>query len=288
MQVKTSASVLRPSGRDERENMPEFFALLIAAVILSLILFAAFQKIWPIQRVIVYEFQSGVKYKKGHFQSVLGSGSYWIAKRTTHVTIVDNRILLAPLLGQEMLSADGVPIKVSMIAGYQIVDPSAALHKVSDYHQAAHLLLQSALREAMSGARIDDILENRAGTSEKVLEKASPKLADFVLKLVSADIRDIMIPGELKKMFAQVTKAQKEGQAALEKARGESASLRSLANAARMLDDNPNLLQLRMVQALSESTGNTLVFGMPHSVMPISTNGERNRSTEKPEGNQES
>jgi len=54
-----------------------------------------------------------------------------------------------------------------------------------------------------------------------------------------------MFPGEMKKAFAQVVKAQKDGQAALEKARGETAALRSLANAARMMDDNPNLLQLR-------------------------------------------
>jgi regulator of protease activity HflC (stomatin/prohibitin superfamily) len=54
-----------------------------------------------------------------------------------------------------------------------------------------------------------------------------------------------MFPGEMKKVFAQVVKAQKEGQAALEKARGESAALRSLVSAARTMDDNPNLLQLR-------------------------------------------
>jgi hypothetical protein len=79
-----------------------------------------------------------------------------------------------------------------------------------------------------------------------------------------------MFPGEMKKAFAQVVKAQKEGQAALERARGETAALRNLANAARMMDDNPNLLQLRALQSLADSGGNTLVFGVPNGTVPLS------------------
>lgn len=87
------------------------------------------------------------------------------------------------------------------------------------------------------------------------------KPSELGLKLISADLKDIMFPGEMKKAFAQVVKAQKEGQAALERARGETAALRSLANAGRAMDDNPNLVQLRAWQALADSSGNTLVFG---------------------------
>jgi regulator of protease activity HflC (stomatin/prohibitin superfamily) len=84
-----------------------------------------------------------------------------------------------------------------------------------------------------------------------------------------------MFPGEMKKAFAQVVKAQKDGQAALEKARGETAALRSLANAARMMDDNPNLLQLRALQALADSGGNTLVLGMPNGSIPLVKGSEK-------------
>jgi regulator of protease activity HflC (stomatin/prohibitin superfamily) len=68
-----------------------------------------------------------------------------------------------------------------------------------------------------------------------------------------------MSPGALKEMFAQVAKAKQEGQAALERARGEAASLRSLANAAKMLETNPKLMNLRLLQTISESGGNTFV-----------------------------
>jgi regulator of protease activity HflC (stomatin/prohibitin superfamily) len=92
----------------------------------------------------------------------------------------------------------------------------------------------------------------------------------------------MMFPGEMKKAFAQVVKAQKEGQAALERARGETAALRSLANAARVMDDNPNLLQLRALQALADSSGNTLVFGLPNGAVPLPKR-ERNASESRKE-----
>jgi hypothetical protein len=78
-----------------------------------------------------------------------------------------------------------------------------------------------------------------------------------------------MFPGDLKKAFAQVVIARKQGLAALERARGETAALRNLANAARMLEGNPELMQLRLLQEIGESTGNTIVLGLPASTTPL-------------------
>jgi len=86
----------------------------------------------------------------------------------------------------------------------------------------------------------------------------------------------------LPKLF----KARKEGEAALERARGETAALRSLANAARMLQDNPQLMQLRMLQAMGESAGNTLVVGLPSGATTLPQRGERGKlSNEQGTGN---
>jgi hypothetical protein len=72
-----------------------------------------------------------------------------------------------------------------------------------------------------------------------------------------------MVPGELKRAFAGIVAARREGEAALERARGETAALRSLANAGRLVDENPGLLQLRLLQQLEASSGNTVVMGWP-------------------------
>ena len=77
-----------------------------------------------------------------------------------------------------------------------------------------------------------------------------------------------MLPGELKRSFASVIVARKEGEASLERARAETAALRGLANAGRTLADNPGLLQLRILQELGASSGNTVVFGAGDGAIP--------------------
>ena len=91
----------------------------------------------------------------------------------------------------------------------------------------------------------------------------------------------------MKKAFVQVVKAQKEGQAALERARGETAALRWLANASRMMDDNPNLLQLRALQAFADTGGNTLVLGLPPGTIPLVKRGEKTSAPPPKEPNEE-
>ena len=78
-----------------------------------------------------------------------------------------------------------------------------------------------------------------------------------------------MFPGELKRTFAQVVTARKEGLAALERARGETAALRNLANAARTMEGNPALMQLRVLQEIGKSPGNTVVLGLPAAMSPL-------------------
>ena len=120
----------------------------------------------------------------------------------------------------------------------------------------------------ISTSKADELMENRAGFAEKIRGLAEPQVQRLGLKLLAADLKDLMISGDLKKSFARVVRARKEGEAALERARGETAALRSLANAARMLQDNPQLMQLRMLQAMGESAGNTLVVGLP-ATLPL-------------------
>ena len=109
------------------------------------------------------------------------------------------------------------------------------------------------------------------GTSlgPRVLELCSEDLQSYGIELLAVDLKDIMFPGDLKRTFAQVVNARKEGQAALEKARGETAALRNLANAAGLMRDNPMLLQIRLMQQIGSSSGNTVVVGFPPGVTPV-------------------
>jgi len=84
-----------------------------------------------------------------------------------------------------------------------------------------------------------------------------------------------MFPGDLKKVFAEVLKAKQQGQAALERARGESAALSNLANAARLLESNPALQNLRLIQTIG-TAGTTLVMGVPSGFLPVSAKAAAN------------
>ena len=73
--------------------------------------------------------------------------------------------------------------------------------------------------------------------------------------MLEIDLRDVMLPGDVKTAFTEVLRARAEGRAALERARGESAALRNLANAARLIEANPALMNLRLLQTMAQEPG---------------------------------
>jgi regulator of protease activity HflC (stomatin/prohibitin superfamily) len=258
------------------------WVLILTAVVLLVVV-----KILPVKHVIVYEYQRGLRYYKGRYSGTLDPGQYWIISTFSSIVPVDVRPEFITIQGQDVLSADGVTLKISLAAEFQVADPNVAINKNANFRTSLYLALQMALREIVGAEKIDATLENRANISAKLMELTSKKASELGLKLISADVKDIMFPGEMKKAFAQVVKAQKEGQAALERARGETAALRSLANAARTMDDNPNLLQLRALQALADSPGNTLVMGLPSGAIPLSRRNEESGASPRERNAQE-
>lgn len=226
------------------------------------------------ESVIVHEYERGLRFRGGRGPELLGAGRYRVYRPTTTVQVLDMRDQLANLVGQELVTSDSVSVKLSLLARYRIVDPKAALLGINDYHGALYSFIQIGLREAVAGRTIDDVLERRDEIGADVTQRAAEKVKSIGLELVSVDVRDLMFPGPLKKTFAQVIEARQQGLAALEKARGETAALRSLANAARLVEGNPSLLQLRLVQQLESSRGHTIVLGLPSSSTPLPVRSE--------------
>jgi len=261
-------------------------AIWLAIVALAFVLLVTI-KMLRIRHVIVYGYQQALKYSRGRYAGTLGPGSYWIASSFSLIVAVDTRTEFVTIPGQDVLSADGVALKVSLAAEFQLVDADLAVNKTANFRSSLYLTLQMALREIITSEKIDALLENRAGISAKLMELASGKASALGLKLVSADVKDVMLSGDMKRAYAQVIKAQKEGQAALERARGETAALRNLANAAHTMDENPNLLQLRALQALADSSGNTLVLGLQSVAIPLAKGNGKPQQTPRKRGREE-
>jgi regulator of protease activity HflC (stomatin/prohibitin superfamily) len=208
-------------------------------------------------RKLVRDYEVGLLYQGGKFKSQLGPGTYWLNPYQAQIVIFDKRRASLVVPGQEVATQDNVGLKVSVLASYEVSDPQKAFTSVQSYLGELYNLIHIAVREEVSSQPIDSLLSNRQQLDEKLKERLVPQVEALGLKLHNVQIRDFMFANDLKRAFNDVLKARKDGEAALERARGESAALRNLANAAKMLDNNPNLLSLRLVQALEKSSGNT-------------------------------
>jgi regulator of protease activity HflC (stomatin/prohibitin superfamily) len=212
------------------------------------------------RRCTIYEYERGLLYRTGRFRRILGPGRHWLVRTVHTVSRVDVRTQFVTIASQEVLSADNVGIKISLAAEYRVSDPARAVIETVDFRQALYLLLQLSLRDLVGSTPIEDLLARREEIGQQLHDRTAGQAADLGLELSLVAIKDVMFPGELKSIFAQVVNARNEGLAALERARGESAALRNLANAARLVESNPALLQLRLLQAVGEGSGNTVVL----------------------------
>lgn len=222
-----------------------------------------------VRRVVVFEYERGLRYLDGRFVDLAPPGGYWLFPLRTVIRKIDLRPTVVSVPGQEVLSADGVTVKVSLAATYQVVDPVAAVHGIADFQAALYVQLQMALRELVGNAAADDLLASRPEFGRRLREATGESAAKLGVEVKAVDVKDIMFPGELKKIFAEVVRARKEGQAALERARAETATLRHLANATKAVERNPTLMQLRLLQAIENSSGNKIVMNVPAADVPV-------------------
>ena len=232
--------------------------IVLVVVILAILLVRAWLRV-----VTVHDYERGLRYRRGRFSGLVDPGTHLSVAPFTEIRVLDGRPSFVTIEGQEVLTSDAVPLKVSLAARYVIGDPVAAVTGDQSFARAMHLELQLALREVLAAGTVDDVLASRSRIGPAVLERTASKLARVGIELLSVEVRDLMVPGDLKRVFAGVVAARKEGEASLERVRSETASLRNLANAGRMVEENPGLLQLRMLQQLGESSGNTVMLTMP-------------------------
>jgi regulator of protease activity HflC (stomatin/prohibitin superfamily) len=212
--------------------MDLIFRLLVLAV-LAIVALAVLARLGSRFRTTIFEYERGLRFSRGRFTRVLEPGVHWSLPAFVRLQRVDVRPTRAVVAGQEVLSRDGVAVKGSVMATYQVVDPQKALLATDDFKAAVYSELQLALRAVISETGIDDLLQQRAEIPARLKAISGEKIRALGVELQDASLRDLTFPGELKKIFMQVVKARQEGLAALEKARGETAALRNLATRRR-------------------------------------------------------
>ena len=219
---------------------------------------------------------TGLVYHHGLYIRRNNAGRDIVWGRGWTMKLVDLRKTSVPVAGQEVLTSDNVSLKFSLLIAYRVEEPVKAMHETQNSPGDLYHAAQLALRTVINGIAVEPLLHQRPDISALLLARVQPDAAKIGLNVLAVEVKDVMLPNDLKRAFADTLKARQEGLAALERARGESAALRNLANAARVLDGNPALMNLRLMQSLSaaQHAGNTLVVGMPGGFAPIYQNGK--------------
>jgi regulator of protease activity HflC (stomatin/prohibitin superfamily) len=222
-------------------------------------------------KFVIQESHTGLLYRHGVFVRKLNAGRHVMWGFGWTLNPIDLRKASIVVPGQEVLTSDNVGLKFGLVLTYQVNDPVKAAHETQNWQGDLYHIAQLALRAVVNAIAVEALLQQRAEIGAQLLTRAQADAAKIGVNVLAVEVKDVMFPADLKRAFAEVLKAKQEGQAALERARDESASLRNLANAARVLEGNPALMNLRLMQSLSaaQNAGNTLVLGLPGGFVPL-------------------
>ena len=201
----------------------------------------------------------GVYFIDGTYVETLGPGQYMFWKNTGKVKIyhVDMRETLLDVSGQEIKTSEKVTLRMNSVMTYRVVDALKSVSVVDDSKQALYREAQLALRAVVETFDLDTILSDKEKVAEDLEGTIKDRAAAFGIDVLSIGIRDIILPGDMKDMMNKVIEAQKSADANLIMRREETAAMRSQANTAKLLDNNPTLMRLRELDVLEKIAGNS-------------------------------
>ena len=208
----------------------------------------------------------GLLHIDGVQQPLLSPGvtAYWRFNRDLQVELVDMRWQSMEVTGQEILTRDKVGLRLNLAATWRFDDASTAFAKLAKPAEHLYRELQFGLRTAVGTRNLDELLENKQLIDEVVGAHVARKLAGFGLEIGGVGVKDIVLPGEMKTILAQVVEAGKAAEANVIRRREETAATRSLLNTAKVMEDSPVALRLKELETLervAERIDRISVFG---------------------------
>ena len=217
-------------------------------------------------QVQVPEHGAGILWIDGKVQPLLVPGSYafWQFNRNVSVTLVDLRLQVTEVSGQEILTRDKVALRLNLSATWSYGDPITAHTHLQNPTAQLYRELQLGLRAAVGTRTLDELLDDKTLIDEVVMAHVQERLAKSGIELENVGVKDIILPGEMKDILAQLVEAEKEAQANAIRRREETGATRSLLNTARVMEGNPIALRLKELETLervAENIDRISVFG---------------------------
>ncbi|MEF5118911.1 slipin family protein [Escherichia coli] len=208
----------------------------------------------------------GVLKIDGEMQALLPPGltAYWKINHLVETEVVDTRLQVLEVSGQEILTKDKVNLRINLAANWRYSDVLLAFSQLTKPIDHLYRELQFALREAVGTRTLDELLEDKQVIDDVVSEQVKSRMLPFGMEIASLGVKDIVLPGDMKNILAQLVEAEKSAQANVIRRREETAATRSLLNTAKVMENNPVALRLKELETLervAERIDNISVFG---------------------------
>ncbi len=200
---------------------------------------------------------AGVVYIDGRYVETVGPGlhAFWRGASDATVVEVDLRETTLEVGGQDIMTADKVTLRVNALVTYRVIDPRRAVSTTEDLKQSLYREAQLAIRAVVGARELDVLLNEKDTIASEVAEILRRRQEELGVEILTTGLRDVILPGDMKELMNKVIEARKAAEANLVTRREETAALRSQANTAKLLADNPVLMRLRELEVLEKVAG---------------------------------
>ena len=219
---------------------------------------------------ILREYQRGVVFQLGRFWKVKGPGLVILIPGLQKMVRVDLRVVTLDVEPQDVISRDNVSVKVNAVVFFRMIDPQKAIIQVENYLMATSQLAQTTLRVVLGKHELDEMLAERERLNLDIQRILDAQTDGWGIKVTNVEIKDIDLNESMIRAIARQAEAERERRAKVIHAEGEKQAAAALLDAARMLAQQPEAMQLRYLQTMTQVAGDrasTIVFPLPMDLL---------------------
>lgn len=222
----------------------------------------------------VMEYERGIIYTLGRYTANKNAGLRVIWLFFQQMQKVDMRIRTEDIPSQDVISKDNVSVKVNAVVYYRVVDPGRAINRVEDFRSATSQLAQTTLRSVLGKHDLDDMLSKRDQLNADVQDILDSQTDGWGIKVTNVEIKHVDIDPTMVRAIAKQAEAERSRRAKIINAKGELQAAVQLDEAATILANRPETMQLRYLGTLGEFTNSkssTIVLPMPMDLLASAT-----------------
>jgi regulator of protease activity HflC (stomatin/prohibitin superfamily) len=215
---------------------------------------------------ILREYERGVIFLLGRFWKVKGPGFIIIIPLIQQMVRVDLRTVVMDVPTQDVISRDNVSVKVNAVVYFRVIEPERAIIQVEDFFMATSQLAQTTLRSVLGQHELDEMLSERERLNTDIQNSLDQQTDAWGIKVSNVEIKHVDLDESMVRAIAKQAEAERTRRAKVIHAEGEMQAAHKLLEAARTLSQQPQALQLRYLQTLTEIAGersSTIVFPLP-------------------------